>query len=577
MTANNKPLRKMLSLAKEERSSLAVGTFFLLITSGLNLTYPMLLGQMVDEIGEGKGIEVVNHYVGIMLVLFVFVGIATFFRAYLFTVAGERIVTHLQQRLFGSIIKQEIAFFDTRQTGELTNRLASDTTVLQKAVTVNISMGLRFSLSAIGATCILMWISWRLALLMLAVVPVVAALAGIYGRMLRRISLEVQDALAESTAIAEESISGVRTVRSFARELWEQNRYRDAVEKAFVIAKRRAFYGASFSGGISFAGYASIIAVLWYGGEMLANGEMAFGELTSFMLYTFTVAFSIGALSGLYEDFAKAIGATERVFTLLDRDCSLLDGEFQLESPSGEIQFSNVTFSYPTRPEVEVLRNFSISIERGEVVALVGPSGGGKSTVATLISRFYDPQKGQIFFDKHPLPSLKKDWLREQVGVVSQEPILFAASIHDNILYGRPNASVEDVLSAAKAANADQFIKGFPEGYETLVGERGVRLSGGQKQRIAIARALLKDPRFLILDEATSALDAQSEHLVQEALERLMVGRSTLVIAHRLSTIQNANRVAVLQQGQIVEIGSHDELLSQQGLYHQLIERQFTD
>jgi ATP-binding cassette subfamily B protein len=496
-------------------------------------------------------------------------------RSYLFTVAGERIVTRLQEKLFLQIISQEIGFFDQRRTGELLNRLTSDATVLQKAVTVNVSMGLRFALSGIGAIGILIWTSWKLALLMLAVVPVIAIGAGWYGRILRKISRSVQDAFANANAVAEESIGGIRTVRSFAREGHEHERYQEGIEEAFTLAKKRAWVGAWFSGLISFAGYGSIVAVLWYGGHLLASGEMDFGELTSFMLYTFTVAFSLGALSGLYEDFAKAIGASDRVFELLERESEQVDGTIEIEKPVGALTFSDVSFAYPTRPDAMVLNGVSFQIVPNQVVALVGPSGGGKSTVAALISRFYDVQSGSVLLDDISIETLQMNWLREHVAVVRQEPILFATSILDNIRYGRPTATREEVFAAAKAANAHDFVSDFPEEYETLVGERGVRLSGGQKQRIAIARAILKDPVLLILDEATSALDVESEHLVQEALERLMENRSSLVIAHRLSTIQHADRVVVLSEGKVVEEGCHDELLEQEGLYHRLVHKQF--
>ena len=567
--------QRLLSLAKQESTSLLWGTLFLLISSGLNLTYPMLIGRLIDSVKEGGGQESVDQYAIWMIGIFVLVGIATFLRSYLFTVAGERIVTRLQERLFLQIISQEIGFFDQRRTGELLNRLTSDATVLQKAVTVNVSMGLRFALSGIGAIGILIWTSWKLALLMLAVVPVIAIGAGWYGRILRKISRSVQDAFANANAVAEESIGGIRTVRSFAREDHEHERYQEGIEEAFTLAKKRAWVGAWFSGLISFAGYGSIVAVLWYGGHLLASGEMDFGELTSFMLYTFTVAFSLGALSGLYEDFAKAIGASDRVFELLERESEQVDGTIEIEDPVGALTFSDVSFAYPTRPDAMVLNGVSFQISPNQVVALVGPSGGGKSTVAALISRFYDVQSGSILLDDISLETLQVNLLREHVAVVRQEPILFATSILDNIRYGRPTATSEEVFSAAKAANAHDFVSAFPEGYETLVGERGVRLSGGQKQRIAIARAILKDPVLLILDEATSALDVESEHLVQEALERLMENRSSLVIAHRLSTIQHADRVVVLSEGRVVEEGRHDELLEQEGLYHRLVHKQF--
>lgn len=567
--------QRLYSLAKQESTSLLWGTLFLFIASGLNLTYPMLIGKLIDSVKGGGGQEAVNQYAIWMIGIFVLVGISTFLRSYLFTVAGERIVTRLQERLFEQVLSQEIGFFDQRRTGELLNRLTSDATVLQKAVTVNVSMGLRFALSGVGAIAILIWTSWKLALLMLAVVPVIAIGAGWYGRILRKISRSVQDAFAEANSIAEESIGGIRTVRSFAREVHEHERYKSGIEAAFQLAKKRAWVGAWFSGLISFAGYGSIVAVLWYGGHLLASGEMDFGELTSFMLYTFTVAFSLGALSGLYEDFAKAIGASDRVFELLEREPEQPDGTEIVQEPKGKLEFQEVEFSYPTRPDAKVLNGVSFCIEPNQVVALVGPSGGGKSTVAALISRFYDVENGTIKLDGLSISKINMNWLREHVAVVRQEPILFATSILDNIRYGRLTATEEEIIAAAKAANAHDFVSAFPEAYETLVGERGVRLSGGQKQRIAIARAILKDPVMLILDEATSALDVESEHLVQEALERLMANRSSLVIAHRLSTIQHADRVVVLSEGQVVEEGDHDELLAQEGLYHRLVHKQF--
>ena len=568
---------RLISLAKPELHLLLPGTLALVIGTVTNLAFPKVLGDTVDEVmsGLGSSTDVVDQAALALIGIFAVVGLASAARAYLFTVAGERVVARLRGDLFASLMRQDVGFFDAQRTGELTNRLASDTTVLQNAVTVNVSMLLRFLLGTIGAIGVLFWISWKLTLVMLAVVPLVAGVAGVYGRMLRTLSTQVQDALARSSGVAEESLSGLRTVRAFAREEQEVNRYRAAVDDGFQLAKKRAGMGAGFNGLVTFGGYGAIAAVLWTGGTMLVEGTMSVGDLTSFLMYTLTVAFSIGALSSLYEDFSKAIGASARVFELLDREPALKTDGRTLEAVRGEVSLRGVRFAYPTRPDAPVLQGLDLELAPGEVVALVGPSGGGKSTVAALLSRFYDPQGGQNLRDEAPYTELSAQWLREQVGVVSQEPILFATSIEENIRYGRPDASRAEVEAAAKAANAHDFVSQFPEGYETRVGERGVRLSGGQKQRVAIARALLKDPRVLILDEATSALDAESEHLVQEALDRLMQGRTTLVIAHRLSTVRQADRVVVIEGGVVVESGDHEALLAHDGLYKRLVERQF--
>jgi len=567
--------KRLMSLARPEAKTLTLATIALFIAAGLNLSYPVFIRQIIDGVTGEEAQAVVNQAALVLLTLFALNGIFTAARSYLFTVAGERVVTSLRSNLYRSLVSQEIAFFDERRTGELTNRLAADTTVLQNAATVNISMVLRFGVTGLGALAILLYTSWKLTLVMLAIVPVVVLGAFFYGKILRRFSRQVQDALARSTEVAEETLSGIRTVRAFAREEAEGDRYAAHAEDVFNLAKRRARLGAMFGGGMGFAFGGAVAVVLWFGGTMLVDGTMTIGELTQFVLYTFFLAMSLGTLSSVWEDFMKAMGASERVFQLLDRAPSIAAGGKQLAGLRGEVSIRGVDFVYPSRPDVPVLRGLDLTLRPGETVALVGPSGGGKSTVASLLSRFYDPNSGAIELDGTPYLELDPSWLRQQVGVVSQEPVLFASTVADNIRYGRPGASTEDVVAAAKAANAHDFIESFPEGYETLVGERGVRLSGGQKQRVAIARALLKDPRVLVLDEATSALDAESEHLVQEALDRLMVGRSTLVIAHRLSTVKDADRVLVLDHGRVVERGTHAELVAGDGLYRQLVERQF--
>jgi ABC transporter fused permease/ATP-binding protein len=568
-------LKRLSALARPELKPLALGTAALTIASAMTLSYPLIVQKIVDGIDQGGGRDLVDRYVLLLLGLFAIGALMGAVRAYIFTSAGERVVARLREQLYTAITSQEIAFFDERRTGELTNRLAADTTVLQNTVTVNVSMLLRFLVTGTGAIAFLFYTSWQLTLVALAVVPVVAIGGGVYGRRMRAVSREVQDALARSTEVAEETIAGIRTVRAFAREAKEQARYSAAVQESYELAKYRAKLIAIFRGVMGFGSYGAVALVLWYGGTLLIEGALTLGELTSFLLYTLTVAFSLGALSSLYEDFMKSLGASERVFALMDRETQVGGGATRLPHVGGDVVFDGVDFAYPSRPDVPVLKGLQLTLSPGEVVALVGPSGGGKSTVATLLSRFYDPTAGHIRLDETPYEELDANWLREQVGVVSQEPILFATTIEDNIRYGQPDATDEQVRAAAQAANAAEFVEAFPEAYKTLVGERGVKLSGGQKQRIAIARALLKDPKVLVLDEATSALDAESEHLVQEALDRLMEGRTTMVIAHRLSTVKDADRVLVLDGGQVVESGSHAELLAADGLYKRLVERQF--
>ena len=570
------PLRRLLALARPELRILGVATVALAINSGLSLLFPQAVRWMVDAITEEAAPFAFDTAAVFLLGLFALSACFAMLRSWLFTVAGERVVARLRTDLYAAILRQDIAFFDHTRTGELTNRLASDTAVLQNTVTVNVSMALRFGAGAVGGVAMLFWMSPMLSAVALAVVPVVAIGAALYGRVIRRLSRQVQDALAVSTEIAEETLAGVRTVRSFAREPAEIGRYEAAVDRSYRLAAKRALALGSFHGLMGFAGYGAIALVVWYGGRLVTEGRMTVGDLTAFLLYTLMVAMALGTLSSLWGDFMRAAGASQRVFQLLDQTAELEgSGGTRRSSVDGKVEWRMVGFTYPERPDMPVLTDVQLTIEPGEVVALVGPSGSGKSTMATLLARFYDPQAGSIVVDGTDLRDLEPRAWREHIGTVAQEPILFATTIAENIRYGRPDATDEAVRAAARAANAEAFVDAFPEGFETLVGERGVRLSGGQKQRIAIARAVLKDPAILVLDEATSALDAESEHLVQEALDRLMDGRTTLVIAHRLSTVRDADRVVVLDQGRIAEQGSHEALLANDGLYRKLVERQF--
>lgn len=570
------PFKRLLLLAIPEWKWLACGTLFLMVGSLTTLIYPQAIRMVIDQSLENKSLADINATALWLLVIFAVQGVAVSLRFYIYTFAGERIVARLRANLFSAISNREIAFFDKSRTGELLSRIASDTTVVQNTVTVNISMALRNGIVAAGGTALLVFQSGRLSALILLIVPPVALGTVYFGRKIRKSARATQNALAEANQVAEECLSSIRTVRAFSAEPHENQRYQSALNIALKVAQQRIRHVAVFQGIASFAGFAVIAGVLWYGGHLVFSGSMSIGSLTSFLLYTVIVAFSLAALGSLYTDFMRAGGAAERVFELIDQESPSPTQTQKIKTCNGSIQFNNVSFNYPTREDIPVLQEVGFHLEHGETVALVGPSGSGKSTVTKLLLGFYEPQEGEILIDGIPLNEIDMhDFRKNHVALVAQEPVLFSETIFDNIRYGKPDATFEQIKKAAMEANALEFIETFPDGFQTQVGEKGIQLSGGQKQRVAIARALLKDPAILLLDEATSALDSQSESLVKDALNRLMQSRTTLIIAHRLSTVKDANRLLVLDRGRVVQSGTHHDLLKKdQGIYSELIKNQ---
>ncbi len=571
------PLARLVELARPEVWWLALGAVCLVVGGGMTLLYPQAIRIVIDGAIEG-GMRSVNRAAVLMAGIFVVQAVAIAGRSYLFNVAGERIVARLRERLYRNLIGQEIAFFDQRRTGELISRLSSDTTVLQNTASVNLAIGLRAVVMAVGGLALLLVTSWRLTLVMLAIVPAIAIGSVVIGRRISRLSREAQDALAQASEVAEETLAGVRTVQSFTREPAETARYASAVWRSFAVARRRVRAVAAFIGGMALTGYGALACVLWFGGRLVVDGRMTVGGLTAFTLYTVYVAFAMSTLADLWSDLMRAGGASQRVFELIERTPELArGGELRPDVVEGRVELRDVSFAYPARPDLVVLDRVELVLEPGTVTALVGPSGAGKSTLSALIPRLYDPDSGTVLLDGVDVRDLDLAWLRSRIGVVAQEPLLFSTTIGENIRYGREGAADGEIEAAARAANAHDFVAALPDGYQTQVGERGMQLSGGQKQRVAIARALLKDPPILILDEATSSLDAESEALVQEALERLMRHRTSLVIAHRLSTVRNADRVVVVDGGRIIETGSHDRLMASDGVYRRLVQHQLVE
>ncbi|XP_074846289.1 ATP-binding cassette sub-family B member 10, mitochondrial [Carettochelys insculpta] len=577
-------VKRLVALARPERWRLTAAVGFLTVSSVITMSAPFFLGRVIDVIytdPTGEVTDTLTNLCALLGGIFVCGAAANAIRVYLMQTAGQRIVKRLRATMFSSILKQEVAFFDKTSTGELINRLSSDTALLGRSVTENLSDGLRAGAQASVGVGMMFFVSPKLAAFVLSVVPPLAIIAVIYGRYLRKLTRMTQDSLAEATQLAEERIGNIRTVRAFGQEMTEMEKYISKVEHVLQLAKREAFARAVFFGATGLSGNMIVLSVLYKGGLLMGSAHMTVGELSSFLMYAFWVGISIGGLSSFYSELMKGLGAGGRLWELIERKPELPFNDgivLNKDLFRGALEFKKIHFAYPTRPEISVFQDFSLSIPAGCIMALVGSSGSGKSTIISLLLRMYDPISGTITVDGFDIRELNPLWFRTKIGTVSQEPILFSCSIAENIAYGAENPSMvtaEEIQKVAEIANAANFIRDFPEGFRTLVGEKGVLLSGGQKQRIAIARALLKNPKILLLDEATSALDAESECLVQEALDRLMEGRTVLIIAHRLSTIQNADSVAVLDQGRIIECGKQEELLANpNGLFRKLMKKQ---
>ncbi len=573
---NKTSLKKALRLFNyigNHKWKLYLGLGFLLLTGATALIFPWMLGDLIKSVEE-KQFGNINRIGLFLLLVLVFQSVFSYFRIYLFVNFTENTLAKLRQALYAQMIQLPMSFYAEQRVGDLNSRISSDVSQLSDTLTTTIAEFLRQFMLIIGGIILLMVISPKLTFMMLAIVPVVAVAAVIFGRFIRKVSRQVQDKIAESNTIVQETLQGITNVKAFANEYFEYLRYKKSTESIVVAAIQGGKYRGAFASFIIFCLFGAIVAVIWYGVYLASKDQLFIGDLIKFILYSVYVGASFGGIAELYAQIQKAVGATERVFEILDEQPEALDISEHKEVTTrieGTVTFQDVAFTYPSRKEIQVLKNITLSASKGETIAVVGPSGSGKSTLVGLLLRFYDPEKGTIFIDGKDAKSYSLTDLRNNMAIVPQDVLLFGGTIRENIAYGKPTATIAEITEAARKANAIEFIDTFPEKFETIVGERGIKLSGGQRQRIAIARAVLKDPSILILDEATSSLDSESERVVQEALDKLMVGRTSFVIAHRLSTVRKADKIIVIEKGAVRESGTHDELMNlDNGLYRSL-------
>lgn len=582
-----KKATKIFSYLKPYRLQYTIGWIFLVLSTTIGLVFPVLLGQLL---GAGNGAKTsmadviktidlsnINTVATALFILFGAQAVFSYFRVVLFTNVTESTLRDLRSDVFQRLLHLPMDFFNRNTVGELTSRLSSDITQIQETLRTTVAEFFRQIVMIVGGISILLFISWKLALIMLGTVPVIAIVAVIFGRFIRRLAKEAQDKTASANATAEEALTGIGNIKAFTNELFSMRRFTNAINEIKRLNIKSGLWRGVFVSFVVFCMFGAIVFIIWQG-LLLTEGPhpgLAKGDLYSFLMVTLLMAASIGSLPDFYAGIQKSIGATEKLMNLLTEisEKELFTGTTK-PAISGAISFNNVHFSYPQRPDISVLNGVSFSIGSNQTLALVGASGGGKTTIASLVLNYYPDYSGEILFDNQSSKDIDLNYLREHIAVVPQDVILFAGTIYENIAFGKPTASKEEVEAAALQANAFEFTQRFPDGFDTQVGDRGIQLSGGQKQRIAIARAILKNPTILILDEATSALDSESEKLVQDALDQLMKGRTSIVIAHRLSTIRNADKIIVLQNGLVAEAGNHSELLATNGLYADLLKLQ---